>query len=146
KGVVVGDTERVEQGGGGRIDAGVGAGNSEALLAQHSGQGRHGGSGDADDVNVLLLCGIGRCHGQTLGSRIFSVPCPSAVRRAGTPRGNVSMARAVCPMGAPKMTGMPRGARMRSATSRTEGLPATGGSHSGKSPRIMARTPWNLPA
>jgi len=49
--------------------------------------------------------------------------------------------RRVWAVGAPNTTGRPSGPRIRAQTSRTVGLPATGGSQSGKAPSTISFTP-----
>ena len=49
------NAEAVQQRGRRRIDTGVGAGDAEAVFAQHSGERRHGRASDADDVNMFLV-------------------------------------------------------------------------------------------
>src|SRR5581483_8538686 len=133
--------QRFEQSGCGRINSGIGSRYPIAVLAQHTGERRHRRTSDANHVDMLLFD-----HAVTAGSRISRAPSPSACSLARTPRGTVTMGRGVWPKAAPKTIGTPRGTRIRSQTSRTEGLPGTGGSHSGNSPNTIPRKFLNLPA
>lgn len=48
-----GDAEVAQEIGHGRISGGVGAGDVKSALFQHSGERRHGGTADADQMDVL---------------------------------------------------------------------------------------------
>src|SRR5256885_13395960 len=89
------------------------AGAWKPLFEQHSGESGHRRAANSDDVDVFYLS-----HSMTAGSRISSVPLACASRRVRTPRGKVSMGRAVWPIGAPYTMGMPRGLRIRLQISR----------------------------
>ena len=51
------DSQALQQGAHGRVDVLVGAGHAIALLLQDTGQGRHAGAADAEEVDVQLITG-----------------------------------------------------------------------------------------
>ena len=90
------DPERLELGGHGGIDVLVRAGEVVALLAQQARQRRHGGAGDAREVDPHA----------TAGSRSSKPACSAVqVRRARTPKGSVTLGPVLWPLDRPRATG-----------------------------------------
>ena len=122
-----------------RIGGGIGTGDAKAALLQHSGERRHRGAADADQVNVFRIAHAlsdqiqyhmnrhTKASLQNLGyrqraslptSKIFRLLVLSCtVSFARTPNGSVMLPDVTWPERTPKATGTPRSPTMRVTTS-----------------------------
>ena len=116
------DAQRFEKRRHRRIGRRIRAGDAEAALLQHAGEGSHRRPADADQMNVFGFSHWRSHIGGLLyltvdASRIRSSTASSTVSRARTPIGSVMFARETCPERSPNATGIRKSSTIRRITS-----------------------------